>query len=189
MIVTNLFFKRAHGRPTEPTDAFDFSQEGIAGNVRCSPLRQVLITSQPVSDEFHIQPGKLGENISVSSPALYDLPSGTVVKIGQALIRLTFHCEPCKKVLHLIDFDRIEHKRGYLGSFLNSGTLSVGERFSVTDQKLEPIPYAVKDRVRWFLGKGNASSATTDLLHGLGLPSAYARALPRMIEKMGLGGV
>src|SRR5437763_10495123 len=144
---------------------------------------------QPVSDGLGIQPGELRENITVSFPQLYDLPSGTVVKIGSALIRLTFHCEPCKKVLHLASFNTLVHKRGYLGSFLNSGTISVGDIFSVTDQKYEAIPYAVKDRVRWLLSKGNAPTATSDLLHSLGLPSAYARALPRMIETIGLTNV
>jgi MOSC domain-containing protein YiiM len=180
---TSLFIKRAHGQPIEPITTLDFSAQGIRGNVRCSLLRQVLITSQPVSDRFGIQAGQLRENITVSFHRLYDLPSGTVLRIGRAFIRLTFHCEPCKKILHLADYDNIVHKRGYLGSFLNSGTISVGDSLSVTDQKYESVPYAVKDRVRWLLGKGNAPTATTDLLHSLGLPSAYARALPRMIEK------
>lgn len=56
-------------------------------------------------------PGDLRENIMVDCDDLYDLPSGTVVKIGQALLRLTFHCEPCRKILKLIDFDRIEQRR------------------------------------------------------------------------------
>jgi MOSC domain-containing protein YiiM len=188
-MATNLFIKRAHGQSIESVTTFDFSPQGIAGNIGCSPLRQVLITSQPVSDGFGVQPSELRENITVSFPRLYDLPSGTVVKIGTALIRLTFHCEPCKKVLHLADFDTLVHKRGYLGSFLNSGSISVGDNFSVTDQKYEAIPYAVKDRVRWLLGKGNAPTATSDLLHSLGLPSAYARALPRMIESIGLANL
>ena len=140
MTATNLFIKRAHGQSIESVTTFEFSPQGAAGNIRCSPLRQVLITSQPISDEFGIEAGELRENIIVSFPRLYELPSGTVT-------------------------------------------------FSVTDQKYETIPYAVKDRVRWLLSKGNAPTATSDLLHSLGLPSAYARALPRMIETIGLANL
>jgi MOSC domain len=184
--VANLFIKLHHGEHIEPVPNLDFSEQGIVANVPRSPLRQVLITSQPVSDQFGIRAGQLRENITITDPRLYDLPSGTVVKIGTALIRLTFHCEPCRKILHLVDFGSIEHKRGYLGLFLNKGTISVGDKFTVTTQKCEPIPYAVKDRMRWLFAKGKVPMATVDIIHSLGLPSAYARAVPRMIERLGL---
>ena len=90
--------------------------------------------------------------------------SGTVIRVGEALIRLTFHCEPCKKIRHLVTFDRILHKRGYLGSFLNSGAISVGDAVTVTEQKLEAIPYAVKDRIRWYFARQNAVPGVKDLL-------------------------
>ena len=186
MVITNLFIKRVHGKGMEATESFAFDSQGIENNVRCSPLRHVLITSRAGTAECGLQAGDLRENIVVDVNHLYDLPSGTVVKIGHALIRLTFHCEPCKKILHLIDFDRILHRRGYLGCFLNSGKISVGDAFAVTEQKLEAIPYAVKDRIRWFFGKHDAPLAVKDIVNGLGLPSSYARAIPRMVEKLSL---
>lgn len=182
MTITDLFVKRAHGKVMQRVGSLDFGPEGIANGVNCSPLRHVLITSRSVTRECGLAPGDLRENIVVDMEGFYDLPSGTVVKIGQALVRLTFHCEPCTKILHLISFDRILHKRGYLGSFLNSGTIAVGDAIAVTEQRLEPIPYAVKDRIRWFLSKGNAVLGARDLAHALGLPSSYVRALPRLVE-------
>lgn len=182
MTVTDLFVKRAHGKDMQPVDRLQFSTQGLADGVRCSPLRQVLITSRSVSAECGIAPGDLRENVVVEFGGFYDLASGTVIRIGDALIRLTFHCEPCKKILHLVAFDRILHKRGFLGCFLNSGTIALGDQVSVTEQQLEPIPYAVKDRIRWFFGKQNASLAAVDLAHALGLPSSYARAIPRLVE-------
>jgi hypothetical protein len=74
--------------------------------------------------------------------------------------------------LHLVGFDEIVHKCGYLGCFLNSGTVALGDPVTVTDERLESIPYAVKDRIRWFLGKQNAALAALDLVHALGLPSS-----------------
>jgi len=184
VIVTDLFIKRAHGEAMERVSGLQFDPQGIATGVRCSPLRQVLITSRAVSRACGLEPGDLRENVVVDTDGLYDLASGTVIRIGEALIRLTFHCEPCKKILHLVAFDRILHKRGFLGCFLNSGTIGIGDPVTVTAQRLEPIPYAVKDRVRWFLGRQNAGLAATELAHALGLPSSYARAIPRLVGNL-----
>jgi MOSC domain-containing protein YiiM len=183
--VTRLFDKRAHGTPMEPVGALGFSPQGLAANVRCSPLRQVLITSRSVTEQYGLAPGDLRENIEVDRDDLYALASGTVIRIGAALVRLTFHCEPCKKITHLVSFDEIVHRRGYLGCFLNSGTLALGDAVTVTGETLEAIPYAVKDRIRWFFGKQNAALGAMDIVHGLGLPSSYARALPRLVANLG----
>ena len=185
MAVTSLFVKRAHGTPMEPVSALAFDPRGLGAGVRCSPLRQVLITARSVTAECGLAPGDLRENIEVDLDDLYDLPSGSVLGVGEALIRLTFHCEPCKKIMHLVSFDDIVHKRGYLGCFLNSGTIAPGDPVTVTEQKLESIPYAVKDRLRWFLGKQNAVLGAMDIVHGLGLPASYERAMPRLVANLG----
>jgi MOSC domain-containing protein YiiM len=187
MPVTNLFLKPSHGGALQPVGSLDYGTGGIRGNVACAPFRQVLIASQSVTAECGLLPGDLRENIVVDFDALYELPSGTVVQIGQALIRLTFHCEPCKKILSLVPFGRIVHKRGVLGSFLNDGTISVGDRFSVTGQKLEEIPYAVSDRIRWFLRTRNPSAAAADLVHSIGLPVSSAKAVPGLLRKLMFG--
>jgi MOSC domain-containing protein YiiM len=183
--VTHLFVKRAHGTPMERIGTLAFTPQGLAAGVRCSPLRQVLITSRSVTERCGLAPGDLRENIEVERDDLYDLPSGTVIRVGAALIRLTFHCEPCRKILHLVAFDEIVHRRGYLGCFLNSGTIAPGDAMTVTGETLEAIPYAVKDRIRWFLGKQNAVLGAMDIVHGLGLPSSYARAMPRLVANLG----
>src|SRR5262249_6007355 len=107
------------------------------------------------------------------------------LQIGDALIRLTFHCEPCKTVLRRIALELILHRRGVLGSFLNAGTMSVGDGFAVTEQRCEPIPYALKDRIRWLLDKDGPSAVASDLVHELGLPSSYAGAIGRVAQKLG----
>ena len=184
MTVTNLSIKRKHGAPLDEVTTFAFDKHGISNGVTCAPFRQVLIASQPVLIDCGLKAGDLRENILLDEDQLYDLPSGTVVKIGHALIRLTFHCEPCKQILKLIKFDRIVHRRGVFGCFLNEGSVSLGDELVVTEQKFEPIPYAVKERVRWFLSKGNAPAAAGQLIEALGLPSSYARAMPRILEKL-----
>lgn len=185
MTVTNLFVKRKHGGALESVGTIAYDQRGIQKSAVCAPFRQVLIASQSVTAELGLRPGDLRENVVVAFDSLYELPSGTVVQIGQALIRLTFHCEPCKKILKLVDFERVLHKRGVFGMFLNDGVISVGDGFRVTEQKFEEIPYAVNDRVRWYMTKGDPLAAALDLVHTIGLPASYARAMPRLLKKFG----
>ena len=189
MTVTNLFVKPAHGGALESVGTIAYDRQGIQNGVVCAPFRQVLIASQSVTAECGLSPGDLRENVVVSFDSLYKLPSGTVVQIGQALIRLTFHCEPCKKILKLVDLDRILHKRGVFGTFLNDGAISVGDSFTITEQKFEEIPYAVNDRIRWYLNKGDPSAAALDLVHTIGLPASYARAMPRLLKKFAFGAL
>jgi len=183
LTVTNLYIKRKHGTALEDVTSFTFDKDGISGGVACAPFRQVLIASRPILADCGLKPGDLRENVLLEDDGLYDLPSGTVIRIGQALIRLTFHCEPCRKILKLIAFDRIVHRRGVFGCFLNAGTISLGDKLVVTEQKFEPIPYSVSERIRWFLSKGQAPAAAGQLIEAIGLPSSYARAMPRLLEK------
>ncbi len=184
MAVTNLFIKRAHRERMDVVSRMAFTANGISGGVRCSPLRQVLITSRTVTRNLGLEAGDLRENIVVDVDGFYDLPSGSVIRVGEALIRLTFHCEPCRKILHLVAFDDVLHKRGFFGCFLNRGTIAVGDAVSVTQERHEAIPYAIKDRIRWFLGRHDAALAAHDIVHALGLPAIYARAFPRMVAKL-----
>jgi MOSC domain-containing protein YiiM len=184
LIVTGLFLKRKHGVPLDAASSITCGTDGITGNVACVPFRQALIASLPVMTQCGLKPGDLRENIVVDFDRLYELPSGTVVKIGQVLLRLTFHCEPCRKILKLIDFDSVVHRRGVFGNFLSGGCISIGDRIVVTEQQMEPIPYAINERIRWFLRKHGGRAAARDLVHAIGLPSSYARAMPRLTKKL-----
>ena len=146
MQVTNLFVKRHHGGAMDFVATLGHGTHGIRGNVACAPLRQVLIASRSVMTECGLHPGDLRENIVVDFDRLYDLPSGTVVRIGEAMIRLTFHCEPCKTISEIgrVRSDRAQARRTRRR---NSGSILIGHEFAVTDICLEPIPYAVHERI------------------------------------------
>lgn len=184
MRVTELFIKHRHGAPMQPIKAIACSPRGIGGSAPCAPFRQVLITSRSVTAELGLNPGDLRENIVVDCDELYDLSSGAVVKIGQALVRLTFHCEPCRKILNLIEFDRVLHRRGVFGSFLNNASIVLGDEFAVTEQRFEEIPYPINERIRWFLKKHGVRGAALDLVHTLGLPASSGRSMPRLVAKL-----
>jgi MOSC domain-containing protein YiiM len=183
MQVIQLLVKGRHGGAMSPLEAFAYDQSGIRGGVSCAPFRQVLIASQSVTSEIGLRPGDLRENIIIDCKDLYDLPSGTVVQIGTARIRLTFHCEPCKQITRLISFDRILHRRGVFGTFLNSGSIGVGDEFAVTPERYEAIPYAARDRIHWFLQNQNVPGAASDLIHKIGLPASYSRFINRFLQK------
>lgn len=188
MTVTSLFVKSGHGAPMSSVGCIGFSVDGIKGNVACAPFRQVLLTSRSVTAACGLKDGDLRENVVLDVDALYDLPSGTVVRIGDALVRLTFHCEPCKKIRHLVDLKSIMHRRGVFGTFLNSGRLELGDGFAVTEHKLEAIPYAIGERIRWFLKRYGAAAALGDLAHAIGLPaSSCGKALPGLLGKFATG--
>lgn len=183
MKVTHVFVKERHGSTIRSRSSLLCSGRGIAGNVACAPFRQALMTSHSVTTELGLQPGDLRENIVLEFDNLYELPSGTVVRIGEVLIRLTFHCEPCKKIVGLVDLERVLHRRGVFGTFLNSGEIAVGHRLVVTDQKLESIPYAIGERIRWFLKRHGPAAAAMDLVHEIGLPASSSKVLPRLLGK------
>ena len=187
MRVKKLFIKHEHAAQLTKADLVDFSPEGIRTNVACAPFRQVLIASESVTADCGLKDGDLRENVVVDFDGLYDLPSGTVVQIGQALIRLTFHCEPCKKILKLVDLKTILHRRGVFGTFLNAGRISVGDDFAVTTQKFEAIPYEISERIRWFFRQHGGAGALADLSHAIGLPASYRRAIPSLLRKALVG--
>jgi len=112
------------------------------------------------------------------------LPSGTVLKIGEAQIRLTFHCEPCSRIKDKVSLKSIHHKRGYLGQFLNKGVLYLGDQIENLGGLHEPIPYAAKDRVRAYLLTRVKPITVTELLFECGLSLPYARAVPAMIKDL-----
>lgn len=180
MQVTELFIKHRHNATLQRVVALACSKRGIAENVPCAPFRQALIASRSVTTELGLKPGDLRENIVVDCDYLYDLPSGTVVKVGQALLRLTFHCEPCRKILELVEFDRIVHRRGVFGMFLNEARIGLGDQLVATDQKFEEIPYPINERIRWFLKQQGGRGAALDLVHVLGLPAAMGRTMSRL---------
>lgn len=178
MQVTHLFVKHQHGAAVRSSSSIVCNSSGITGNVACAPFRQVLIIPQSVTAELGLKPGDLRENIVIDFHELHDLPSGTVIEIGEVLVRLTFHCEPCKKIVGLVDLERVLHRRGVFGTFLNSGQIAVGDRFEITDQKLESTPYAIGARIGWFLKRHGPAAAAMDLVHEIGLPAASSRVLP-----------
>jgi MOSC domain-containing protein YiiM len=185
-MVTDLHLKRERKKPLESVDRIDFTTNGIKGNTTCMPLRQVLILPTVVLKEFNLQAADLRENITVDFDDLHSLPSGTILEIGTAIIRLTFHCEPCSMLKDKVNPRLIRHKRGYLGKFLNDGFIRTGDLIKISGAVEEAVPYESKERIRWFLANRETPIFVKELLYECGLPAAYARAIPAIIKNFPL---
>lgn len=130
-------------------------------------------------------PGNLRENVVVALEGLQSLASGTVLQMGEAMVRLTFRCEPCSTIKEFVNPKDIANDRGYLGQFLNSGTIRIGDVVKVDDVlSLEKIPHTTIERLRWFLTRHDDFILASDLVWQCGLSAAYTRALPAILRKI-----
>lgn len=110
----------------------DLGIEGDA-NARPGSKRQVLMIPAETLDALGLQPGDAKENIVTRGIDLHDLPRGTVLRIGDARLELTFACAPCK---HLDDVRAglsadIRGQRGMLFRVLDGGEIAVGDDVAV----------------------------------------------------------
>jgi hypothetical protein len=183
-MVKHLLIKRERGASMTPIDSLQVCNGSVVGNVRCTPLRQVLILPEVILEEFNLQPGDLRENIIITEPGIHELPSGSVIDIGGVKIRLTFHCEPCKVIGKKVSIRKIMHHRGYLGSFLSDGCISIGDTVTFYGKEYEEIPYDVKDRIRWYLSGQEKPVFVATLVWDIGLPKSYCRVIPRLLKNM-----
>src|SRR6266436_6594200 len=118
--IVGLFFKPGSAAPMEePTDGRLHLEagRGIVGDANANSLspRQVLVTRYEDLRRFGISPGALRENIVVAGLDETLFAPGARLDIGQVSVRLTFHCEPCKRISHLVgSLKEILYRRGIL---------------------------------------------------------------------------
>ena len=183
-MIEQLFYKA-----TDPVknvleaSSLSLTLEGIRSSLKQHALKQVLLLPNSSLTDFELQAGQLKENIVISDTIdLHNIASGRVLVVGQAKIRLTFHCEPCSKIKHLVNPKKILHKRGYHGQIVRSGQIKIGDSISLSNECYEPIPYDFADRVKWHLEKTTGKIWASDLVYAIGLSSSYCRALPNVLR-------
>jgi alkylated DNA nucleotide flippase Atl1 len=159
---------------------------GIVGDVNANPLspRQVLITRYEDLRHFAISPGVLRENVVVAGLDEAAFSPGARLTIGQTSIRLTFHCEPCKRISHLVgSLKEILNRRGILGVVLTSGSMTIGDEVIVYPNAYQPLPERPYERFCGFIAQVPAGRVVSyrDITAGMGVASSYARAIPRYL--------
>lgn len=183
--VKKIMLKTTKGGPLKEVSEIQVSPDGIADALACLPQRQVLLLPESTLQEFNLQPGDLRENILIEGHELHNLESGTVISIGEADIRLTYHCEPCVKMKNFGNVKNLLHKRGYFGTFLNQARIKTADEIIIREKRFESIPYDIKDRIRWYLDQQPGPVSIPKLCYEVGLSRGYYRAIPGILRRMG----
>jgi alkylated DNA nucleotide flippase Atl1 len=197
-VASRLFCRTAKGLPPiEMAQLTLQAGQGIEGDIHANPIspRQILIVRQenlnkgalgcgPIND---IQPGQFGENLVIGGVSDNEFVPGAILKFaGGAAIRLTFYCEPCKKIAGLVwSIKDIEQKRGILGVVVQDGVLGAGEEFKIYPgacTALAEVPY---QRFLDLLAQVPAGKVVTysSVLMGIGVDRGYLRAIPGYLRK------
>ncbi len=132
----------------------------VAQNPNQPNLRQVHIIQSELFDElkdrFDIKPGQLGENITTRGINLLELPTDTILQVGEeAIIQITGLRNPCPQIDHfkpgllqaVIDKDsegNLIRKAGIMGIVLKSGEVSPDDSIRI---QLPSKPYRKLERV------------------------------------------
>lgn len=174
MRVVAAAIKRRDGWVTVPS-VRAIAGAGLDGDVHASTAspRQVLICDAS-------RPGARGANLVVDG-AIDLLPSGTLLRIGDARLWLTIACETC----HLAP-RAIPGQRGMLARVLEGGEIVVGAEVHV-DGARAPLPPRWQDRVADLLRLLPADRAMTyrRLVELAGVQATYCRALPKVLRALG----
>lgn len=188
--VNNLFLKRRHGIPMTETQNLNLIKEyGIEGDVNAHGMspRQILIANYEYLVEKSISPGDLRENVVIKNVNLKQFKPGAIVEFsGGVQIRLTFYCEPCKRILHLVDsLKSIEKKRGILGVVIKEGKINLGDSAIIIPNCFAPLPEKPYERFIDFLAKVPSGKVVSykQIVKGIGVAESYFRAIPTYIKK------
>ena len=120
-------------------------------------LRQICLFPQELLDDvatrgFAVAPGDLGENVTTIGLDLFDLPVGSVLKLGdEAMVVLTGLRNPCGQInglqegllaeLRTKDDDGETVRRGGVMSMVvNGGVVRAGDPIEISRPPGEPIP-------------------------------------------------
>ncbi|MEH1927137.1 MGMT family protein [Nostoc sp.] len=162
---------------------------GIEGDINADSIspRQVLIVRHEDILNLSIKPGELRENIVVTGIEFDNFIPGSLLTFESgAEIRLTFHCEPCKRIAHLVkSLKSIQGKRGILGVVIKSGKIQVGSNFQVQAHKFPVLSENPYQRFLNFMNKIPSGKVVTykQIIKGMGVDNSYLRAIPTYLKK------
>lgn len=191
MKVINLFIKSIKKQPLQARDSLQLrSAYGIEGdaNAHGASPRQILVTRKEDMEPLNIKAGELRENIVVEGISLEDFQPGTCLHIGKVKIRLTYQCEPCHTVAHLVDeLSQLDNKRGILGVIVSGGEVKVGDEVKATTKAYPVIEENHFDLFKHFVAHIPEGKIVTyqDAIKGMGGYKAFLKKIPDYIEKLG----
>lgn len=188
--ITHLFTKVKPGSTMVELKTLNLKVgHGIQGDINADPIspRQVLIVRYEDILDLSIKPGELRENIVVTGIEFENFIPGSLLTFESgAAIRLTFHCEPCKRIAHLVEsLNSIQGKRGILGVVIKSGKIQVGSTFQFQANKFPALSENPYERFLNFIIKIPSGKVVTykQIIKGMGVDNSYLRAIPTYLKK------
>ncbi len=119
---------------------------GFKGDVKAGAEgRHVLLCDDSTIAACGFSPGDLQEQLTVDLPALQSLAAGARLRTGEALLRITEDCEPCKLFARRKGggedprgfIRRMQGKRGMLAVVIEGGRIRPGDRVEVVESAAE----------------------------------------------------
>lgn len=186
--VKSLFIKTAKGNPMVAVHSLTLKKGyGIENDINANKIspRQVLITRQEDLDEFNIQPGAIRENITTIGIPIALFHPGNLLIIGATKIRLTFYCEPCKRITPFVNPKKIIKKRGILGVIIKSGEISLRDKIKVQENVYAPLPEEPYKRFLNFIAQTPNGKVVTykEIIACIGVANSYMRIIPAYLKK------
>jgi alkylated DNA nucleotide flippase Atl1 len=188
--ILHLFIKYKQGSELRQVDELSLKEGyGIAEDINANPIspRQVLVVRHEDIIELAISAGELRENIVIAGITSDNFSSGSLITFdGGAAIRLTFHCEPCKRIAHLVDsLKTLQYKRGMLGVIIKSGLIRVGNNFQIQPAQFPVLSENPYERFLDFIVKVPPGKIVTykHILTAIGVDKSYMRAIPTYLKK------
>jgi MOSC domain-containing protein YiiM len=136
---------RARGLPKRAVSQLTITAAGVEGDynrwrtekANGDPDQAVLLLSEEIladlrAEGWPVQPGDLGENVTLVDLARDDLKPGTVVRLGEVVLQVSKACDPCTVLYNLPyvgvergpEFLRVIHgRRGWYARVLQGGTV------------------------------------------------------------------
>ncbi|MGH8910248.1 MAG: MOSC domain-containing protein [Egibacteraceae bacterium] len=189
--VAALFLKPAKNCPMVDVSRVGMTLragQGIEGDCNAHPLspRQALLTRREDLEDFSIGAGDLRENIVIQGLPSNRFAPGSILGIGeQAAIRLTFHCEPCKRIAHVVDVRSVVGRRGILGVVLRGGHVGMQDAVLLCPERRPPLPESPYERFLLFVSAVPEGLVVTykQVVIGMGVAESYIRAIPRYLRR------
>jgi len=108
-------------------------------------LTQVHLLHAELLDALSVDPGQLGENLTTRHLDLHALPTGALLTIGEARIKITGYRTPCSQInglrpelMNAVFTPDKKPNAGIMGIILTSGEVNPGDLIEVT---LPPGPH------------------------------------------------
>ena len=189
-LVSNLFIKQERLTAMSTANSLVLQKGiGIKRDLNRDELspRQVLVVLSSDLAEFAIPPGELRENIVLNLADSKTFKPGTKLTFPSgAEIRLTFYCEPCKRVARWTDsIKNLERKRGILGVVTASGAIALKDTVIIEPNYFSPLSEIPYERFFDYVARIPVGKVVTykQILRCIGVDRSYFRVMPNYLKK------